>query len=226
MIWNVNDATTPYDDDKLKYIYTNHRYVLELDNQASATGIDLVTLWQGNDNALMYLEMVSDVCYTYILRFKDSKYFLRMLYYLSHSEEMRRALYEMMIDTVRYNHEDGGFMIAYQTGINLHEMKELRLKIENAVSVIGDQIIRNYGLQQRVNNINMNDMTYFDTLTGLTDYLVELGYITAEDADIVEEVNDLAYDYRYRCFVNTKGQYVYEDVLTFETALDGYGSDW
>ena len=160
MIKYNDDFTTPFDDERMKYIFADHRYVLELDSQMFETGINLPLIWGGNDNALMYLELVSDVCYTFVAKFKDSKYFHRLFYYLAHSKEMRRAMNELMLDTVRYNHEDGGFMIAYQTGVNLHEMKELRLKIENAVSVIGDKIARNFGLQQRLNNFNINEMLY------------------------------------------------------------------
>ena len=62
---------------------------------------------------------------------------------------MRKAVEEIMIDTIIYNFEDGGFLVAYQTGVNLKEMKELPMKIEMAVSVVGENIVRKHGLQDR-----------------------------------------------------------------------------
>lgn len=221
-----NDFVKPFDDEKMKYIFADHRYVLEIDHQQFETGINLSLVWGGIDNALLYLELVSDVCYTFVAKFKDSKYFHRLLYYMAHSKEMRRAINELMLDTVRYNHEDGGFMIAYQSGVNLHEMKELRLKIENAVSVVGDKIVKNFGLQQRLNNFNINEMTYFEDLQEVLDYLFSQSLITEETYDFAEDINDIPYDYRYRVFVNPKGEYVYENMRTFENAMEQFGVEW
>ena len=220
------DYTKPFDDNLAQYIFKTHRYILEMNEQQHKTGINLSVIWRGIDNALLYLELISDVCYTYVAKFKDSKYFHRLLYYLSHSKEMRRAMIEFMLDTVRYNHEDGGFMIAYQTGINLHEMKELRLKIENAVSVVGDKIVRNFGLQQRLNNFNINKMEYFDDFQETLDYLLSKNLITQTQFDEAEDINDIPYDYRFRIFINRKGEYVVEDLLTFEKAMQEFGVDW
>jgi hypothetical protein len=226
MLGYKDDYTAPYDDAKMTYHYTEHKYTLDMDNQQFETGINLSQIWQGNDNALMYLEMVREVAYTYVLGMKDSKWHLRMLYYLSHSKEMRRAMYELMIDTVRYNHEDGGFMIAYQTGINLHEMKELRMRIENAVSIVGERIARNFGLAQRFLNVNLNTMTTFDDFDTLLAYIVGLGYLTEEESEDFEDLDDLPYDYRYQAFLNPRGEYMFEDTQTFQTAMTVYGSDW
>ena len=139
----------PYDDEKMKYNYDSHRYELLLSNAYKVTGINLSMLWQGDDNAQGYLNMIADVADTFVSKFKDSKYYNKMRYYISHSRQMREAMYELMIDTIRYNFRNGGFMVAYETGINLNEMKELRLKIENAMSVIGDQVAMKHDLKNR-----------------------------------------------------------------------------
>lgn len=141
--------TKPYDDSLMKYRYDLSRYELKLDHAMARTGINLSILWRSDDNAELYLEMISDVVDTYISKFKDPRYYKKMKYYLSHSKQMREAVYELMIDAIRYNQRNGGFMIAYETGINLNEMKELRMQLENAMSVIGDQIANKYELKNR-----------------------------------------------------------------------------
>ncbi len=148
--------TKPYEDDSMYYDYKKRRYVLKLSETMKETGIMLDVLWQNSDNAEGYLRMVSDVCDTYVSQFKDSRYYEKLRYYLSHSKKMREAIYELMIDTVRYNFRNGGFMIAYETGINLNEMKELRMKIADALSVIGDEIANKNDLKNRFFRYNFD----------------------------------------------------------------------
>ena len=38
---------------------------------------------------------------------------------------------------------------AYQTGVNLKEMKELPMRIDMAVSIVGEKIAKNYKLEDR-----------------------------------------------------------------------------
>ena len=78
-----------------------------------------------------------------------------MTYYLSHSKKARKALIALIIDTVHYNHSGGGFMTAYQTGINLHEMKVLRIEPE-FLSPIANEIMKNNGLQTRYFKYNFD----------------------------------------------------------------------
>jgi len=141
--------TRPYNDETLEYDYDTHQYYMTLDASFNNTGIDLVELWQGEENAQFYLKLISNVLYTVILRFKDEKYREKTLYYLSHSKKARKALIKLIVDTVHYNHSGGGFMTAYQTGINLHEMKSLRIEPEQFVSPIANEIMKNNGLETR-----------------------------------------------------------------------------
>ena len=139
----------PLEDEEIKYDFTKHQYYMTVDASFKHSGIDLDKLWKGADNAQFYLELISDIIYTSILRYKDERYYEKMLYFLSHSKKAREAIISLIIDTVHYNHTGGGFMIAYQTGINLHEMKEIRMKPEFFLSPIAQEIIKNKGLGQR-----------------------------------------------------------------------------
>lgn len=139
----------PYEDDVLAYDYDTHQYYMKLDASQNLTGINLTELWRGDENAQFYLQLIGNVVYTSILRFKDEKYRDRMMYYLSHSKKARNALIALFKDTVHYNHSGGGFMTAYQTGINLHEMKTMRLEPEQFTSPIALEIIKNNGLGTR-----------------------------------------------------------------------------
>lgn len=218
--------TVPYDDADMHYIKKKHQYVLELDKATYETAINLSLIWGGNDNAIWYLQKVSDVLYTYVLRYKDSRYLTRMLYYMSHSKEMRRALFEIMIDVIEYNFEDGGFMIAYQTGVNLHEMKDIDIKIEMAVSRVADEMIKKFGLQQRFMNMSLNQFQKFDTFAELTAYLISEGYASEDDLEDLTETDEIPTNYKFRAFVNYKGEYVCENLVTFEDAMLTYGTAW
>lgn len=145
----IKDYIKPYTDDNLIYDYENHRYILTHSRADFGSALDLNELWGGADNVEWYLDYVSNVVYTYISSFLPPHLYKKLVYYLSHSKEMRKAVEEIMIDTIIYNFEDGGFLVAYQTGVNLKEMKELPMKIEMAVSVVGENIVRKYGLQDR-----------------------------------------------------------------------------
>ena len=146
----IKDFVKPYNDDKALYDKDMHRYSLNVDYADYQTGLDLMDLWESEENLQWYFDYVSRVCYNYIYQFKSPKYRKHMEYFLAHSKEMRHALLELMVDTIAYNFEDGGFLIAYQTGVNLKEMKELTMRIDMAVSVVGEKIARNYGLEDRV----------------------------------------------------------------------------
>lgn len=139
----------PYDDDILLYDYQSNQYYMKIDASLGLTGIDLLELWGNEENAQFYLQLISNVIYTRIYSFKDEKYRNKMSYYLSHSIKARKAIIALIIDTVHYNHSGGGFMTAYQTGINLHEMKTLRIEAEQFLSPIANEIMKNNGLQTR-----------------------------------------------------------------------------
>ena len=150
----IKDYIKPYDDNDMRYDYKFHRYILRTEYANFQTGLDLLQLWKTEENLEWYFEYVSRVVNHYIIQFKSPKYAEHMEYYLSHSKRMRMALAEIMTDTIAYNFEDGGFLVAYQTGVNLKEMEQLEMKIETAVSVVGRKIVRNYGLEDRIFKYN------------------------------------------------------------------------
>jgi hypothetical protein len=141
--------SNPFEDDVLKYDFDTHQYYMTLNASQQLSGINLIELWRGEENAQFYLKLISDVVYTSILKHKDSKYATKMLYFLSHSRYAREAIIALIKDTIHYNHSGGGFMTAYQTGLNLHEMKILRLDVEQFMSPVATEIIKRYGLAQR-----------------------------------------------------------------------------
>lgn len=141
----------PYDDDTLYYNTDLHQYVLNLDYAMFQTGTaDLVIDMGGMDNAKWLLEFLSTSTYTYIRSFKDSKFERRLTYLLSHSKQAREAIRRLMVDVLFYTQQEGGLFMAYITGINLQEAKNMtNLSIKTAVGLMGDQIVSNYGLKER-----------------------------------------------------------------------------
>lgn len=216
-----NDKTI--DDIRAWYDSDNRRWVLTLDEANYHTGLELEVLWESVDNAEWYLDAVSRVVETSVLRYKDSRYTNdEFIYELTHSKNKREALIKVMIDAIQYNEAGGGFLMAYETGINLQEMKELKLKIENAMSVIAEQIIKNTKLAERVSSKNVNKKYVFETLEDLLDYMVDNDYISEDDANKVEDLNDIKYDYKYKVYEDfIQGGYVLEDKLTVQKWLNG-----
>ena len=144
----------PYNDDKMKYDYSNNRYVLDLDYAIERTGLGDLTdelSYDGtDDNAQWLMKQISHVAYQYIRSFKDAKFQDRLSYYLSHSKMMRSAIRELMIDMLTYTQQEGGLFTAYITGINLQEAKNITdMKLKTSVGMIGDQIVHNFGMAER-----------------------------------------------------------------------------
>lgn len=137
--------TQPYDDDKMLYNYDLHQYVLKVDYAIQQTALgELIDDMGNRENVEWFLEWVSRVCYEYIRSFKDAKFYDRITYYLSHSRKNRELLERFMLDTLFYSNQEGGLFMAYVTGINLQEAKNItNISLKTAVGVIGDQIVKN-----------------------------------------------------------------------------------
>lgn len=211
------------EDVKTWYDSKERRWVLTLDEANFHSGLRLEILWESIENAEWYLDAVSRVVETAILRFKDSRYTNdEFLYELTHSKSKRDAIIKVMIDTVQYNEAGGGFLIAYETGINLQEMKELKLQIESAMSVIAEQIIKNTRLGERVSSRNVNRKYVFENIDDLLDYMINNDFIEEEIANQVDDVLDIPYNYKYKVYEDfIRGGYVLEDKLTVEKWLNG-----
>ena len=141
----------PLSDDKLRYDVELHQYVLQLDYAMQESGLgDLAIDMGGTDNAEWLLEWVSRTAYTYIRSFKDAKFERRLTYYIGHSKQAREAIRRLMLDILFYTEQEGGLFMAYITGINLQEAKNITtMSLETAVGMVGAQIARNYGLAER-----------------------------------------------------------------------------
>lgn len=218
---NFNNKETP--NIRAWYNSVDRRWVLTLDEANYHSGLRLEVLWESNENAEWYLDAISRVVETSILRFKDSRYTNdEFLYELTHSKTMREAIIKVMIDAVQYNEAGGGFLIAYETGINLQEMKELRLQIENTMSVIAEQIIKNTRLGERVSSRNVNRKYVFGNIDDLLDYMVDNNFIDEDEANKVDELLDIPYSHKYKVYEDyIKSGYVLEDILTVQKWLNG-----
>lgn len=146
----ITDFVIPYNDTKMRYDYDNHRYILEVDYASFEVARDLIGRFGSKENAEALLENMARVVYEYILSFKKSEYRLKTLYYLSHSQEMRSSIRQLMIDVLFYGFQEGGWAMAYITGINLQEAKNIdNIQLKTAVGMIGDIMVQNHGLKQR-----------------------------------------------------------------------------
>jgi len=94
-----------------------------------------------------------------------------------------------------------------------------------AVSVIGDQVLHKYGIMQRLNNVNINEFEYFNTLEELLTSLVAKDLMTEDEKEEIENLEDIETNFQFRVFLN-RGQYIYENLLTFKNALDTFGVVW
>ncbi len=141
----------PLQNTEMKYNLKLQQYVLEYDYAIHETALgDLVVDYDGRENVEWYLEWVSRTAYTYIRSFKDSKFQERLTYYLSHSRRSREAIKRLMLDILFYTEQEGGLFMAYVTGINLQEAKNITdISLKTAVGMVGDQIVKNYGLATR-----------------------------------------------------------------------------
>ena len=141
----------PISDSQMKYDFNRHQYVLEVDYAMFETGLgDLELDMGGKDNVQVYLEMISDVVYAYILDFKDSKFYRRNLYYLSHSKSAKDAIRRLMLDVMKYNEQEGGMMMSYVTGVNLQEVENMNnISDKTMVGIVGDKIVKLTGLAHR-----------------------------------------------------------------------------
>lgn len=213
----------PYKDSMLDYNYYTHRYIPTIEGVRNTAYINLVEVWRTQENAQSYLDLLSSVVYDVILSNIDgSKYRTKALYYLAHSKEMRNLLIDLFKDSVWYNQRDGGFMMAYNSGVNLNQGKFVEFGIDKALSVIAQQKLKNSDLGNRVLKYNLNKFNYFDDLDELKVFLVDNDYLDQNEADKIEKFKQIPkhkdYDIRLQ---NDSGKIVYEDFKTYEKDIIG-----
>ena len=213
----------PYADDYMQWDNKEHRYVPLVDGILKDAYVNLIVDWGKKENAQSYLDLVSRVIYETILSYKDERFKVSMLYYMAHSKKMRAEIYKIFCDTVWYNRRDGGFMMAYNTGANLNQGKLIEFGIDKALSPIAHQIIRNSELGTRYMTVDINEKQIFASLTALTTFLNEEGYISTEDVENVlesESINDLPYTEDYQLVELENDRYLFTNIKSIKSYIE------
>lgn len=209
----------PYEDELFEYDYHEQMYVPKFTAIRDYAYVNLLKDWTTEENAQSYLFLLSRVVNEVILSMKDAKYQMAMKYYLAHSKKARIELFKLYSDSAWYNRRDGGFMMAYNSGANLNQGKLIEFGIDKALSPIAKQIVMNSYLGTRFLPYDINIKERLDDLDAVLSYLVTNGYITQEQADAVETLDDLPYDMSYRITEEQDGKYLFSDLHTLKKAI-------
>jgi hypothetical protein len=218
--------SAPYDEPDmagLLYNMVESRYVPSIDFVSKNAYVNLIGVWGSEENAQSYLDLLSSVVYTYILSHYDNKYRYQVLWFMAHSKHVRNALIQRFVNTVWYNHRDGGFMLVYSSGINMDQMKEFSLDLKRALSPVERQIIDNSFLGTRILETNYNEVVKYDTFELLLAGMVTSLIITQDEADDCEDIDDvldiLKVRVRYRIYINEDLKYCLEDTRFYENVI-------
>jgi hypothetical protein len=207
----------PLIDNILEYNFEEHRYVATCEGIRQTAYVNLEVDWGSEENANAYLDLLSKVVYDNIMALvDDSKYKVQLLYYIAHSREMRNVILDIFQDSVWYNRRDGGFMLAYNSGVNLNLGKMIEFGLDKTLSPIAKQKIMNSKLGSRVPFININFINHFDTFVELKDFMLDENYITQEQYDNATKIEELPKSYKYLVYINLDNKYTFEDLRTFE----------
>ena len=212
----------PFNDDFMTWNYEENRYVPLVDGVIKDCYVNLIVDWGTKENAQSYLDLLSRVVNEIVLSFKDQKYRDKTLYYIAHSKQARQTLLKIYSDSVWYNRRDGGFMMAYNSGVNLNQGKMIEFGIDKTLSPIAKQIIKNTILGTRILPIEINTKIKFADLTTLLAYLVTETYITQEESDVVAlslDLSDLPYHEAYDVVLLDSGSYLFTDLETLSKAI-------
>ena len=207
----------------LLYNMVESRYVPSIDFVSKNAYVNLIGVWGSEENAQSYLDLLSSVVYTYILSHYDNKYRYQVLWFMAHSKQVRNALIQIFVNSVWYNHRDGGFMLVYSSGINMDQMKEFSLDLNRALSPVERQIIDNSFLGTRILETNYNEVVKYDTFELLLSGMVTSSIITQDEADDCEDIDDvldiLKVRVRYRIYINEDLKYCLEDTRFYENVI-------
>ena len=216
----------PFEEDDrngLLYNKTESRYVPSFDFVSKNAYVNLLGVWGSEENAQSYLDLLSSVIYTYILSHYDNKYRYTVLWFMAHSKQVRNALSQLFVNSIWYNHRDGGFMLVYSSGINMDQMKEFKLDIDRALSPVERQIIDNSFLGTRILETNFNTITKYADFDTLLAGMVTSTIITQEESDLCETIDDIMdiqkVRVRYRIYENEDLVYCLEDTKSYENVI-------
>lgn len=213
----------PYENEDLVYNKIESRYIATSDMVFKNGYINLLRTLGSKEGVESYLDLVSSAVYTYILSHYDNKYRYVILWYMAHSKQIRNALMQIFVSSVWFNHRDGGFLLIYQSGINLDQMKDIKMDITKAFSPIERQLIDNSFLGTRILETNFNEVLKYDTIDDLKTYMVTNTIITQEEADDSDTTGDLMnitkVRIRYRIYLNEDLKYCLEDTRFYENVI-------
>lgn len=213
------DFIKPFDDDLMEYDYDESMYIPKVEGIRENTYVDLIRDWTTHDNAQSYLQLLARVVYEVILSYKDPKYRDEMLYYLAHSKRARNDLFRIFSDSVWYNRRDGGFMLAYNSGVNLNQGKFVEFGIDRTLSPIAKEMIKNTYFASKVLPYDIKDTQTFDNLSLFLDYLVAEGFLEQEVANTIVELRDVPYFKGFRFIEDVDGKILFTNMNTLRDAI-------
>lgn len=223
---NKDFVITPYEDDNMTYNIDEHRYVLTYEG-AKKSNIELIETMYSIEFVNNYLDLLSRTVYAIFSKNKDSKYYDKQLWNLSHSKNNREAIFTIFMDLMWYNYSSGGFMALYQSGINLNEMKQLDLTIETGLSVISNQMANMTGINQRVIKNDIVRIYEYETFDELKEKTKEFNLYTEEELEKFKEVKDIPSISYYRFGYNLVDfKYYMVDNSYWKEQLELKGTDW
>lgn len=225
MVSNLDFLPKPYNDDFMTYNYDENRYVLTIDG-ANASNLDLLYVMRGRENVNQYLDLLSRAMYSVFLKNTDSKLHDKKLWLLSHSKHFRETIQRIFMDVVWFNYRSGGFMTLYQTGVNMNEMKTIELTIENAMSVISNNMAQVGGINERRLRVRISRKNVYKTLNELKVALVEKGLYTNEELEKVVSYKEIPQTYDYLIWKDLKNGLVLEDFIYWQEQYLLKGSEW
>lgn len=215
----------PFNCEKLRYNYDENRYILTLEGSRESA-IDLTKIWRGAANAEKYLDLVSRALYGFIFSNKDSKYQDKFKWLMAHSKSFRANIIQAFQDVIWYNHRDGGFLVAYNTGINLNTMDTVDLEIKRAVSVVGEALMRSSGMLERIPRYSISRKRFFLDIEELKEFLVKNKIFKEEELEDIESIDKIPKSMKYRIYANPYNDIVYEDLTFWQEEKLLKGSDW
>ena len=216
----------PYQEENeegLFYDKLQSRYLPSIDFVANNAYVNLISVWGTKENAQSYLDLLSSVVYTYIMKQYDNKYRYVILWHMSHSKQVRNSLKQIFTNTVWYNHRDGGFMLVYSSGVNFDQMKDMQFDLKKALSPVERAIIDNSFLGTRIIETNFNTITKYADYATLKAGMVTATIITQDEADLCTVIDDILaiqkVRVRYRIYINEDIEYCLEDTKTYENVI-------
>lgn len=225
MIRGLDFLPNPYDDDLMKYNYDENRYVLTVDG-ANAANLDLLYVMRGRNEVSQYLDLLSRTIYSTFLKNTDSKLESKKLWLLSHSKSFRLTIQKIFMDIVWFNYRSGGFMALYQTGINMNEMKIVEVTIENATSVISQNMAKVGGIDERTLRLRISRKNVFKTLDELKVALVDKGLYTSDELSEIKSYKEIPQTYDYMIWKDLKNGLVLEDFTYWKEQYELKGVAW